>query len=421
MNTLELIRAATGSDEEPDDSRSRDHHHFACESLELEPRQLLSAVQATTSAETGSPQAIGATGGLAGTGSTVQTHATGEIDLLQSQVPVNDLLSNLSQASTVVAETPSPISTASGLLSLPITPLLPPTVTENETPLNNGTPIDGTVWITPAPVPPGLFHPGTTLIPATTNTMVQTPNPQGGPPTMTHFGQGSGGTLSGATVQEPVAVGPIGPSMTEEIAPVQPPPIEAHQPVGPPTQVQQDETAPQQDAMTPPGGEQGAGQPGTPGQGAVPGQQGASGTQGQQGTPAGQPGQGAPTGTPSGAAGQGSQGGGALGGSGGSGGSSGGGAAFLDRPHLEVPGLDPDSTIDLIDAALPALALHSDPDAIADGEEESLPPLLGAVAVAVGSYHLALRGSDRRRETLVGGPVDAGGQEAGPDGLGPDS
>ena len=90
------------------------------------------------------------------------THAVGDINSLQSQIPLNDLVANLSQVTTNVSDSNTGLSVASGLTSLPITPLLPPSVTSNETPLNNGTPDLGTVWITPPPVPPGLFHPGIT-------------------------------------------------------------------------------------------------------------------------------------------------------------------------------------------------------------------------------------------------------------------
>ena len=285
MNALDLLRSVSGSD----DSIDRNHHSSRAplDYDALEPRQLLSAVQATTSSENSAPQVVGATAGSAETGgivgqaggaASVVTHAVGDVNSLQSQIPLNDLVANLSQVTTNVSDSNTGLSVASGLTSLPITPLLPPSVTANETPLNNGTPDLGTVWITPPPVTPGLFHMPTTESPVSASTLMQTINPQGGPPTFTHFGQNGNGSLSGAVVNQPAAVGPLGPSITSEIEPVQPPPVEAHQPAGPPAQIQQDETAPQQNAQTPPGGQQGAGEIGTPGQGAVPGQSGAAGT-----------------------------------------------------------------------------------------------------------------------------------------------
>ncbi len=414
MSAIDLIRAVAGND----DSKEHPHpphnrHHFACEPQELEPRQLLSAGQATTPSDTHATPAIGVTGVLSGTAgdvapsvasSTVQTLTVGGVSALPSQVPINDVLANLGPFTANVDGSSG--SVAAGPVPLPITPLLPLSVTENETPLNNGTPIDGTVWITPAPVPPGVFHPTLTGTPAVANVTVQTPNPQGGPPTFTHFGQGPNGALNGAATQEPVAVGPVGPSETEEVQPVQPPSVEAHQPVGPPVQVQQDETAPPQGAANAPAGQQGTN----------------SGQQGTQAPPTGQPA------TPNGSAGQGQQGGvggGAQGspggggaqaspggGAGGSGGSSSGGAAYLERPHLDLPGMASDSTIDLIDAAIPTLVSRTDPDANPDDGEKALPPLVGVAAIAVGGFQLVHRGAERGRGTLVQGPSDADGGES---------
>ena len=251
MNALDLLRSVSGSD----DSIDRTHHSSRAplDYDALEPRQLLSAVQATTSSETSAPQVVGATAGSAETGgivgqaggaTSVVTHAVGDVNSLQSQIPLNDLVANLSQVTTNISDTNTGLSVASGLTSLPITPLLPPSVTANETPLNNGTPELGTVWITPPPVTPGLFHMPITESPVSASTLMQTINPQGGPPTFTHFGQNGNGSLSGAVVNQPAAVGPLGPSITSEIEPVQPPPVEAHQTAGPPAQIQQDETAP---------------------------------------------------------------------------------------------------------------------------------------------------------------------------------
>lgn len=414
MSSLELIRAALGSDEESAEAtRPSNRHHFVCEPVEteeLEPRQLLSAVVPPTQSDLDVALVVGATvnlqgtggyAGTAGTGSTVATQATGSVGFLQSQVPIGDLLANLSQATSSVAASTGPITDSSGLLELPITAILPPSITENETPLNNGTDIDGTVWITPPPVPPGIFHPGITTSPQFTNVMMQTVNPQGGPPTFTHFGQGAGGSMNGAAIEEAVAVGPIGPSITDEIsAAEQPPPVEAHQPAGPPVQVQQDETTPQQDAHTPPtpgtntppANEQGQGQ-GT-GQGQNVGGQGAEGHSGGQ------------TANPGTGAGAEMQGGapGAAGG-GGSGGSSGGGAAYLDRPHIEIRGLDPDSARDLIDEAIPSLVAQ-DRSPNHDDSQPGLSTLFGAAAVAAGGFQLALRKDDGRRGSLEQGPSD---------------
>ena len=245
--------------------------------------------------------------GQAGGATSVVTHAVGDVNSLQSQIPLNDLVANLSQVTTDISDSNTGLSVASGLTSLPITPLLSPSVTSNETPLNNGTPDLGTVWITPPPVPPGLFHPGITVSPLFASTQTQSVNPQGGPPTFTHFGQNGNASPSGAATNQPAAVGPVGPSMTAEIAPVQPAPVAAHQPAGPPAQVQQDETTPQPNAQTPPGGQQGAGEPGTPGQGAAPGQPAATAPAQTRGS-GGAATQGVPTMTPQVPAGQATQG-----------------------------------------------------------------------------------------------------------------
>ncbi len=282
MNTNELDRdgSVLGNLLGLDGERPSNRHHFVCEPDELEPRQLLSAVQGATSSQTTEPQTLGPTAGVGetagftGVGGTVVTQTTGDVGFLHLQVPVNDQLANLSQVTANVSETPGPFSISSGLLALPISPLLTPTVTENQTPLNNGTSITGTVWITEPPEPSGVFHFDTTISPVFSHLYLQMVNPQGGPPSFSHFGENSNGTLSGAVIEEPVAVGPIGPSITIEIQSAQPPPAEAHQFFGPPAQIQQDETTPPQDARTPPGGWPGGGRPGTPGQAAVPGQQG---------------------------------------------------------------------------------------------------------------------------------------------------
>jgi hypothetical protein len=429
MNALDLLRSVSG----PDDSIERPHHttRLPLEYDALEPRQLLSAVQATTSAETTTPQVVGATAGSAetagivseqGGATSVVTHAVGDVNSLQSQIPVNDLLANLSQVTTDIYNSNTGLSVASGLTSLPITPLLAPTVTSNETPLNNGTPDLGTVWITPPPVPPGLFHPGVTNSPLSASTLSQTVNPQGGPPTFTHFGQNGNGSASAAAVNQPAAVGPLGPSLTSEIAPVQPPPAEAQQTAGPPAQAQQDETAPQQNAQTPPGGQQGAGESGTPGQGAAPGQpaatapsqqRGAGGaasqglpsmspqTPGGQSTPgngsqnpggAGQPGSGtqAPTGGPQG----------------GSGGAEGAGSGNVSPRRNGQDAADPhgDDTVDLIDAAIPSLVANSARSADDIESGGPLPTVFGAAVVAVGGFHLAATSPDRLRRGLIGGP-----------------
>jgi len=432
MNALDMLRSVSGSD----DSIERPHHpsRLPLEYDALEPRQLLSGVQATTSSETSTPQVMGATAaaGTAGivaapsAGTSVVTHAVGDVNSLQSQIPLNDLLANLSRVTADVFQTDTGISVASGLTSLPITALIAPTVTSNETPLNNGTPDIGTVWITPPPVPPGLFHTAITDSPLFATTWMQTANPQGGPPTFTHFGQNANASMSGAAMNQAVAVGPIGPSITEEIEPVQPPPVEAHQPAGPPVQVQQDETAPTQDAQTPPGGAPGSGESGTPGQGAVPGQP-AGGGQGQQGgagaaatpampattprTPAGQDSRGAAGN--SGPPGAGNRIPGVPGPAGSTGGATGGpdrsgngGRPVPPRPGQEGPDGHADDTVDLIDAAIPAMVANAHRDA---GDRESdgpMPTVLGAAAVAAGGFHLALRGPDRLRRGLNGARPD---------------
>lgn len=426
MTPLDLFRSIAGSD----DSLADHPHHPSHPSLELEdlePRQLLSAVQGTTSAVSSGQQLIGATAGapvshVVGTqvpgGYSVVTHAVGDVNYLQSQLPLNDLLANASELTANVYSTQTGVTAAVGLTSLPITPLLTPMVTENETPLNNGTPDLGTVWITVPPLTSGLFHMETTEIPLTSNTWMQTVNPQGGPPTFTHFGQAANGSLNGAVVNEPVAVGPIGPSITEEVEPVQPPPVEAHQEAGPPTMIQQDETTPHQNAQTPPGGQQGAGQPGTPGQGAAPGQSagaeqgharsaGGETTQGVQATTPDVPGgPGAPSGGNQGqtGGGQANPGGGSAPNGGSQGGSNGGGSgggsgAFLLHPA--DPNAEPPA--DLIDEAIPVLVANSlthadDPEDAAG----ALPTVFGAAAVAAGGFHLAFRG-DRTGRAKSGG------------------
>ncbi len=407
MSAIDLIRAVARND----DSKEPPHpphnrHHFACEPQELEARQLLSAGQAITPSDTHATLAIGVTGILSGTAgqvapaaasSTVQTITTGGTSALPSQVPASALVADLGAFTANVEGTAG--SVAVGPVPLPITALLPVIDTENETPLNNGTPIDGTVWITPAPVAPGVFHPTLTAIPApaTAPLTVQTPNPQAGPPSFTHLGQGANGAQNATATQESVAVGPDSPSMTEEVQPVQPPPVGAHPPAGPPVQVQQDETAPPQGAANAPAGQQGT----NPAQ------------QGTQAPPTGQPT------TPNGSAGQGQKGGGGGGaqdspgrGAGGSGGSSSGGAAYLERPHLDLPGVASDSMIDLIDAAIPTLVSRTDPDADPEDSEKALPPLVGVAAVAVGGFRLVHRGVERGRGTLVQGPSDADGGES---------
>lgn len=438
MNALDLLRSVAGSD----DSVDRPHHsnHAALEYDALEPRQLLSAVQAATDAETTEPQVTGATAGVAEAagiggqagGASVVTHAVGDVNYLQSQVSLNDIVANLSEVTTDVYESGTPLSAMSGLTSLPITPLLAPTVTANETPMNNGTPDTGTVWITLPPLPTGLLHFETTEIPLIANAQMQTVNPQGGPPTFTHFGQGANGSQNGPAVNQPVAVGPIGPSITEEIQPVQPPPVESHQPVGPPTQVQQDETTTTPNAQTPPGGEPGAGQPGTPGQGAAPGQSeaaaqghsrsvGGESTQGVQATtpqaPAGQNPQGnvggqgnaaapvqGPTGAQPGTPGNGSSPAGVP--QGGTGGPAGAGGGAPNRPAQDAS--DPNgqaAAFDVIDEAIPELVANSYHHVDDTEDTGALPVVFGAAAVAVGGFHIALRG-ERLGRGLAGGPPD---------------
>ncbi|MHB1560165.1 MAG: hypothetical protein ACYC61_22160 [Isosphaeraceae bacterium] len=442
MNTNEPDRdeSVLASLLELEDERPSNRHHFVCEPDELESRQLLSAVQATTSSQTSAPQVVGATAGVgetagfagpAGTGSTVVTQTTGGIDYLQSQVPINDLLANLSQVTANVYETPSPITVSNGLLSLPITPLLAPRITGLETPLNNGTNEEGTVWITPPPLPPGLFHLGSTLLPFNTNTMMQMPNPQWGPPTLTHFGQAANGSLNGTAVEEPIATGPVGPMITEEIEPVQPPPVQAHQPFGPPAQLQQDETAPQQNGMTPPSGEEGAGENGTPGQGVAPGQSGGSAAQGHQRGAGGETTQGIESTTPNvpaspgaqtqsaGNSGQvgpqgnaGAQQGGSAnpaepgGGSQGGGRSSRGsdGSVYWIDPERLHPDRRADPDADVIDAAITSLADNGEnlpPDAEGDN---TLSTAFGAAAVAVNGLRMALRDPARVRSGIEAGP-----------------
>ncbi len=477
MNTNETERSGSLLSELLEGERPQHRHHFACQPDELETRQLLSAVQATTSSETTVPQVIGATAsvgdtagfaGPAGTASSVVTQAVGGVNSLQSQVPINDLLANLSQVTANVYETPGPITVSNGLLALPITPLLATTITSLETPNNNGTNMDGTVWITPPPLPPGVFHMGSTLQPFNSNTMTQMPNPQGGPPTFTHFGQDANGSLTGAVNEQPVATGPIGPTITEEIEPVQPPPVQAHQPFGPPVQIQQDETAPQQNGMTPPGGQEGAGQPGTPGQGSAPGQSGAAAAQGQQRGAGGETTQGSESTTPNVPASQGTQGaggnqgqvgpqgnggaqgqsgaqqaggpqgqsgaqqaggpqgqsgaqragsanpgrpnGGEQGGGGGGSGGSGGAAYWIDPDRLH-PGDRIDGDADLIDAAITSLANNGDPIPADSDGDSTLSTAFGAAAVAVGGLRVALRDPVRLRSGADSGP-NGGDQES---------
>lgn len=450
MNALDLLRSVAGSDESMDD-RAHRPHHAVLECEDLEPRQLLSTVQGATNSETTVNFVQGATAGatlMPGAsaqsigGASVVTHAVGDVNYLQSQVPLNDFLANFSQVITDVYAPATPISAARGLTSLPITPLLPPDVTSNETPLNNGTPDIGTVWITMPPITPGIFHMYITETPFPSNVWMQTVNPQGEIPTFTHFGQAANGSLNGAAINQPVAVGPVGPSITEEIEPVQPAPVEAHQQAGPPPMIQQDVTTESQNAQTPPGGQEGAGQLGTPGQGAAPGQPGTAAngsersaggetTQGIQATtphvPAGQGAQGGgnqgqtggaqgaaggtiPGQTGGGSGGTGAQGpaGGAQGGTGGSrgdgGGGSGGGASLLpsERDATDPP-------VDLIDEAIPVLVANSLHHADDTEDAGALPTVFGAAAVAAGGFQLAVRNPDRPRRGLDGGPPDGDG------------
>ncbi|MGP0067864.1 MAG: hypothetical protein ACLQGP_30250 [Isosphaeraceae bacterium] len=177
--------------------------------------------------------------------------------------------------STIVYETPGPISVSQGLLSLPISPILPPSVTANETPLNNGTPFLGTVWITPVPETPGVFHPNMTAA----STLLQSPNPQGGPPSFMHFGgmvnqfgQGNGTTSGTSVSEQSVAVGPEGPPMMEQVEPAQAPSQAAQQTDGQPSQ-QSSSPAVQKAAAPGQQGAQSAEQPGAV-QGGTAGQPG---------------------------------------------------------------------------------------------------------------------------------------------------
>jgi hypothetical protein len=443
MTTLDLLRF---SHERTDPFfRPRRSNHFALDCDWLEPRHLLSAVQATTSTTTGAPAAISATPGATagattigpvGSGGTVQTTGIGSVQFIQSSLPVQGLLENLDNAVTTVYESPGPISVSSGLLSLPISPILPSNITGNETPLNNGTPILGTVWITPVPEPPGVFHPNLTASATTASTWLQTPNPQYGPPSFTqfgaagnHFGQGQGvGTQNGATVSEQaVAVGPDGPPLMDQVEPAQAPSQAAQQPVGlPPAQ----QGSPAENAAAPghqgvqssqnPGGTTQQGGTGSSGQsvgtsgqpGGTSGQPGSASSQpgatsGQQGTQS--PSQGGSAPAQQGQGGAPAQSSEAGGSSGSSGGSGSGAGAFLTPNDPALARLQLAASLELIDAALPAVTSSQAEESVEDARSNSgLSPLFGAAAVFVGGYQVALRTSTRLRGEWVLGPREAG-------------
>ena len=251
MDTLELLLEATGLGEPSD--RPRRPGRFPCGCEPLEARPLLSASVTAVAAGSAAAGVGGAIGGPVGTTAPLGL-AGGSVNSPQLTSSVGNLLADATLITTTLSQSPGSLSLASGLLAFPITPLLSPTVTSNETPLDNGTPFTGTVWITEVPQPPGIFHFGTTLSPVFSDLYLQTVNPQGGPPSFTHFGEDIEGSLSGVAIEEPVGVGPVGPSMTIEIKPVQPAPVESQQLFGPPPQLQQDETTTQNDSRTPPGG-----------------------------------------------------------------------------------------------------------------------------------------------------------------------
>jgi hypothetical protein len=453
MNALELILAATGSAVASAHPRHSSRLHPDYDPLE--PRQLLSGAQASTSSRAasvtpaiGEISGAGASLGQVGAASTVVTQAVGDINNVQSQLPINDVLANVSLSAVNVAVSPGPISVAT---DLPISTLIQSAITENETPLNNGTPIIGTVWITEAPEPSGIFHFGVSLSPVLSDVYLQTVNPQGGPPSSTHFGADADGNVSGVAIEEPLAVGPLGSSITIEIRPVQPPSVEAEQMFGPPPQIQPDEITARQGARTP-GGQQQPARPKTPGQATVPGQQGTISAQGQrsvgeeplppeipvetpsvpegqgpQTAPAPQPPAGAPQGVPAPQppAGQGPQVAPGLqpqtdgkqvapgaepqtGGKQGAPGpepptdgkkdgppthtgGSGGGAAFLIDPRQNRTEPVDHQAVALVDAAIPSLVSESDHATSVANDEGRFSVLLGAAAVAVGGFRLELR------------------------------
>jgi hypothetical protein len=384
MNALGISQMNIASAHPSD--RPRHSTRFSLDYDDLEDRQLLSAAVPTTAQEPAITPASGAPGPVAPTGtltslgnsaatadpSSVVTQSTGAIGSLQSSLALNNLPANLSDATVAVYQTPGDASVATGLASDPISPLLPLSVTEQENPLDNGTPISGTVWITPPPVSPGAFHTGITVSPVVMNQYnsqtIQPVNPQLGSSSITHFGQNAGAAMAGAATQQSAATGPLGPSITAEVEP--------QQPVGPPTQVQPDQTTPQPNATMPSSGQPAATQPGNPSQGTAPGQQGAATqapAQSPQSSQESSPAPAQPT-SPSQPAGQGSE----------------SDPAGTSAPRGDAAASSRDQTLDLIDASITSLA--SQPADGQPADDNRLAAFAAAAVIATSTYQFAYRG-----------------------------
>jgi hypothetical protein len=414
MTTLDLLRF---SHEHTDlFFRPRRSNHFALDCDLLEPRQLLSVVPATAAGATTAPVAVGAALGATSTAGTAasinaagtyESTGTGSTEFGQSALLTVSPLDDLGNVAAGITEAPAALAVATGLTSFPITALLSSTITSDETPFNNGTPLEGTVWITPVPEPAGLFHPNMTASSNAVSTRLQAPNTRGGPPLFTpfggtgnHFGQGASPQIGSLVGDQSVAVGPEGPALMDEVEPIQAPPQAEQPPTGQPSQQQGAPAQP--NGVTPgPQGVQPSQQPGAAGQpGGAAGQQGTQPPSQGAGTP-GQPGKGNTPGQSGGAATSGPSG------------SESGASAFLtptdpgpDRLHLAA-------SLELIDAALPSLTSSRAEKAAEDAQAAcGLSSLFGIAAVVTGGYQMALRTSGRLRRDWVLGPWDAG-REAG--------
>ena len=395
MPTLDLLRPArehNGSILPP-----RRPSRFPLDYEGLESRQLLSGVAGAVANQTGLPVVIGPTGGAGiaptsigalGSGVTVQTTGAGSFQFLQPALPASDLLSSASSSSVNVVATPGQ------LLTLPITALEPPTVTGEETPLNNGTSLGGTVWITPPPLTPGVAHPVTLSSAPTINSLLAPPNSPVGPPSTTHFGQGGSSQIGAGLSDMPAAVGPETPNVLDKVEPPQPPAVETQPPPAQPSQ--QPETPAPQDEVTPK--KPGAPAPQPPG---AAGQPQKGGAPGHEAIPAPPQGGGAP-----------GQSGGAVGGSGTSpGGSntfSSGPSALLIPPAGGLQQVSPSASTELIDAALFALASsQADQTAYESESADGLATLFGAALLVTGGYQIALRRSDRLEGSWVPEPPES--------------
>ncbi len=398
MRSLDLIRPASERME------SRRSSRFPLIHEELEAHHLLSAGPPIVPEPASEPVAIGASrqpGNAAGmfeslgSGVSVQTTGTGGVQFLQSALPVTGLLDNLSIGSANVVTSAGPLTVSSGLLSLPITPLIPPLLSATETPLNNGTLLTGTVWITPPPLTTNHFQLSTMIAPPVSNSMVQVPTFQEVPLVVNQFGQGSANP-SPSSLDQPVSpVGPEPPKTIDQVEPTQPPATE-QPPTGQPAQTQSG-------AQTPPAGAAGqqpngptaqeiggaAGQSigGAAGQkpyGQSSPQNPASSQQGQG--PASSPGSRKPTDS--------------------SGGSTSGPGVFRTPSAPELGPLPIAADMELIDVALDDLdssQLHRP----SDDRDSALPTLLGAALVVGGGYRIALRRSDRLESDWVPEPAES--------------